>query len=883
MIDRRLRMESEPSFGAWVRRRRKALDLFQRELASRVGCSVPALQKIERDERRPSRQLAERLAEALNVPADQRATFLQVARGERMAERLDRLPDDIAPPAAAGRQPAPVRRELAPLSPPLIGREAELANILLLLRDPQCRLLTLTGPGGIGKTRLALAAAQEYGMFAQVVAFVALAPLAGREQVVTAIADALGCVLYGASDRADQLAAYLRDKAVLLVLDNFEHLLAEAASANLISQLVRGTAGPTLLITSREPLDIQEEWVFDVQSLPLPLSAGADDVAASSAARLFQQRARQAHAGNTLSADDNPAIVQICQLVGGVPLGIELAAAWTRTLSCQEIADEIQRNLDFLATRARDASERHRSIRAVFDQSWSLLTSEEQRVLRRVAVFRGGFTRAAAEQVAGASLALLSALVGKSLLRRTAAGHYDPHELVRQYALDHLREDQQEQAETYSRHSRYYARLLEERGAAFKGPDQLVVVAELVAELANLRLAWEWACAHELIPELTQAADTLFWLYEAQSNFREGIPLFGQAVQCLEGAVRSAGSADAKQARSLALGQALSYQGFFCFRQGQHPLSRDVLQRSLGLLRSLADGGAREAHAALSTAAAFLGIVTYRMGEYAEGRRLLHEGLALKRALGDRWGTALCLRQLGLAAYAQGQYVEAHGLLGESLALSRAMGNPWSLAFSLNFLGMAAHAQGAYVEAQQLLQEGLALSQSLADRFNIASAQSGLGMVHQARGQAIEAQHYFEQSMAIWREIGDQGSLAQTLNQLGETLLQLGHRSEAHDCFVEALAVAREAQITPVILDALLGVASLRAGEEAVEEALEMVVYICEHPASTQKARGRAQELRAALQRQLSPRQIEAIQARAREMMLSAVTAPPPYSEVQND
>jgi predicted ATPase/DNA-binding CsgD family transcriptional regulator/transcriptional regulator with XRE-family HTH domain len=848
-------MEREPSFGAWIRRRRKALDLLQKELASRVGCSVTALQKIERDERRPSRQLAERLAESLDVPVDQHATFLLVARGERMTEQLATQPSPAATAPMANHPSARTRPALTIPPTSLIGREAELAQITRLLHDPQCRLLTLTGPGGIGKTRLATAAAaQQHDAFTHGVAFVHLAPVVGREQVITAIADALGGVLYGVADRAYQLIQYLRDKAMLVVLDNFEHLLAEPTCAELIGDLVNGADELTLLVTSREPLNVQEEWVFDVQGLPMPISAEADDMEASSAARLFQQRAQQARVSYTLTADDYSAVVRICQLVGGVPLGIELAAAWVRTLSCQEIAQEIQQNIDFLATRAHNVFERHRSIRAVFDHSWALLAADEQRVLRRVSVFRGGFGREAAEAVAGASLGLLSALVAKSLLRRTTAGRYDLHELVRQYALDHLRQDEQEQTQTRNRHSRYYAGLLEQQGVAFKGPDQVAVVASMIVELANVRQAWDWAATHQLAMELSQAADSLFWLYESQSNFREGVPLFGQAVQHLQAAAAPA-AADAAWARTLALGQVLSYQGFFCFRQGQHPQSRKLLRRSLALLRSLADSGASAARAALSTTAAFLGVVTCMMGEYTEGRSLLHQALLIKRELGDRWGAALCLRQLGVAAHSLGEYAEAHRLLSDSLALTRAMGNPWSLTFSLNFLSRAAYAQGAYDEAQQLLQEGLALGQTLGDRFNIAFAQSGLGRVHQAMGNAPEAQGFFQQSIAIWREIGDQGSLAQTLNQLGETLLTLEDRSGARDCFLEALAVAREAQLAPIMLEAQLGIAAMRTREGAVEAALELLVHILQNPASTQEVRARAEQLRAALETQLSAQQ----------------------------
>ena len=314
---------------------------------------------------------------------------------------------------------------------PFLGLEEELAAIKTLLNNPDCRLLTLVGVGGMGKTRLAIQVAiQQQGAFRHGSAFAALAPVVGREQIVTAIADALGIVLYQASDRAAQLFHYLQGKSLLLVLDNFEHLLTDSASVSLIGELLAHALALKVLVTAREPLQVQAEWVYEVQGLPLPSQADEVALAASSAAQLFIQRAGQARVGFRLTADDYPAVLRICQLVEGLPLGIELAAAWVRTLSCTEIAQELQRNLDFLANTARDAPARHRSLRAVFDHSWQLLTGEEQEVLRKLALFRGGFGREAAAAVADASLSVLAALVAKSLLRRTSAGRYDLHELV---------------------------------------------------------------------------------------------------------------------------------------------------------------------------------------------------------------------------------------------------------------------------------------------------------------------------------------------------------------------------------------------------------------------------------------------------------------------
>ena len=465
-----------------------------------------------------------------------------------------------------------------------------------------------------------------------------------------------------------------------------------------------------------------------------------------------------------------------------------------------------------------------------------------------------------------ASLSLLSALVSKSLLRRTTAGRYDFHELVRQYALNHLQADEQEVAQTLDRHCRYFTALLAQRGPALKSADRQAVVTELLAELDNLRLSWNWAAAHERAAELSQAADTLFWLYESRCNCREGVPLFEQAVRGLQTIPDqpTAVPDDIEWTQQLALGQVLSYQGHFCFRQGQHPQARDLLQRSLTVLQALDDkpGAAEQTHLvrfASSTTAAFLGMVTAMMGDYAEGRRWLQESLAVKRALNDRWGIVLCLRELGLAAYHQGEYAEARAFLSESHALSRELGNPWAIAFSLNCLSMAVYAQGQLHEAQQLLQEGLAISQSLEDRYNVAFALDGLGRVNHALGNYLETQQLFNRSIAISREIGDQASMAQGLANLGHTLLALGDRAAARQCFQETLTVATEMQIMPVVLDGLTGMAALHAAEGRGQEAWGLLRQILKQPAANRETRDRAEQLCAVLEAELTPAQIAAM------------------------
>ncbi len=722
--------------------------------------------------------------------------------------------------------------------------------------------MTLTGQGGIGKTHLAKHVAAFFADLNKFpVVFVSLASIIGREQTVTAIADALGIVLYMASDRSQQLISYLHERDLLLILDNFEHLALEPSCVDLIDDILQGTHKIKLIVTSRQPLQLQAEWVFEVQGLPLPQGNQPDELETSSAVALFIQRANQVSLGFKPTKKDLFAIARICELVQGLPLGIELAAAWVRTLTCEEIANEIQNSLDFLETSARGFPERHRSIRATVEHSWKLLTPEEQRVLRQLAIFRGGFTRHAAASVTNASLANLSALVSKSLIRHTESGRYDMHELIHQYALEQLQQDKAEHDQIQTRHSQYFANLLNERGPALKGAERPTIVSELISDLANLRQAWHWASGHQQAKDLSQSADTLFWLYESRSNCREGVPLYRQAVQGLQVTGKKLAAAE-KWAQQLALGQALSYEGFFLFRQGQQPQGREALKSALPILEKIPEKGSREVQTALSNAIVFLGTVTAVTGDFEEGDGLLQQGLAMKQQLDDRWGSAFCLRQIALSAYYRGAYTNAQQALQRSLEISQTIGNTWSIAASLSQMGLVAYYQGNYEQAQEYLSEALELSRGLEDRYSIATALDGLGQVKTAQGQLDEAQSLLQECIALFKEIGEHGSLAQALTHMGSTLLNVGDKVAARTCFLDALSIAREMQTLPVLLDALVGEAEIRALNGVIESAVEILMAVRQNPSSSLATKTRAEQLHSEFTSRLPITQVQGIKAK---------------------
>jgi predicted ATPase/transcriptional regulator with XRE-family HTH domain len=850
------------TFGAWLRHQRNQIPLTREQFAERVGCSVALLRKIEDGERRPSTQIAELIANTLNIPAADRATFVRVARGELNLERLPAVLKPVSIPIV----PAAPRVNLPVLPTPLIGRQRDVEELSQLLRDPHCRLLTLAGPGGMGKTRLAIETAKHsQALFDDGVYFVPLASVSAIRFIVPVMADAIGFTFQSASliDPQTQLFNYLREKQLLLVVDNLEHLLGEPG-IEVLADLLASAPRIKLLATSRESVGLQDEWVFEVQGLPIPDSRSTDSSAHNTSVELFLQRARRAHVSFQAMPQDYPAIIRICQLVNGMPLGLELAAAWVRTLTCQEIAQEIERGLDFLSVSTRDLPARHRSMRAVFDHSWRLLTAEEQTALLRLSLFQGGFRREAAEQVAGATLAVLSTLVTKSLIRHSGDGRYDLHELIRQFAAEHFSDRApEEQAATRSRHGRYYLTSFSQADSRLRSAAQRETLAELTVEMDNFRSAWDWAVAQGEFALIEQVMRVCATLYDIRGWLLEGLDTLGRACHALEMAHESA---PIDRTHQIALGHILIARGVLASRLGQLDQAQAMLERSLQILRPWHEPRV------LVEAVTYLGNVMEFIGNYPRAAELYSEGLAIATAVGDRWFTALCrfcLAGEGITR-ALGNPESSYEQLKSVVAEWRSIGDPRLTAIALNTLSLMAVLLGRYDEARTPLEESVVLNTSIGDRWNLGFAYRGLGFIAQAQGEHQQALEFFDKTLVLFKEISARQDMARVLTEMSYSFLALDHAAEAERVLHEAVRITHETQSLFVLLAALIGLAAVKANRGEAEQALELSLIVLNHPASLPDSKNRAEHLRNELAAQLTKQQVETIQTLTQGRTLEA-------------
>ena len=422
---------------------------------------------------------------------------------------------------------------LALIPTSFIGRSHEIDELVALLADPACRLLTLIGPGGIGKTRLAMEiVSHQRAAFPDGVFFVPLAPLNAADDILVAMVEATP-FRFQQNNREprEQFFAYLREKQtrrILLVIDNFEHLLD---GVDFVSEILASADGLKILVTSREALNLQEEWVRPISGLAYPEQENGRPLEDYSAVQLFLERAHQIR-GDFDLAKDSHSVLEICRLVEGMPLAIELAVGWLKTLQPAEIVQEIRHNIDILATRARNLPERHRSIRSVFSHSWQLMADDEREVFQKLSVFRGGFTREAAHVVAGASLHTLAGLVDKSLVRLGAVGHYDVHELLRQYGAEQM--DAAHQTTTIQQaYIAFYLGMLHRLEPDIKGQRQIAALDTIAADFENVRNAWQLAVQHGDYGALNQAVESLHFFGDMRGRYHEVATLLWAAIESL--------------------------------------------------------------------------------------------------------------------------------------------------------------------------------------------------------------------------------------------------------------------------------------------------------------------------------------------------------------
>ena len=689
--------------------------------------------------------------------------------------------------------PSAPPHNLPPQPTPFIGREAELAALDDLIANPDVRLVTILGPGGIGKTRLSIQAATEsLHAFADGVYFVPLAPISSDEFLVTAIAEALGISFYGATDPKVQLLQQLRNRRSLLILDNFEHVLEGAI---LLSEMALAAPDLKLLVTSREHLNLQEEWLYDLQGLAFPAATDQTSKVLEtfevleerySALQLFEQRARQIQANFDPDAE-YPAVVRICQLVNGMPLGLELAATWVKLISCQEIAAEIEKNLDFLTTSMRNVPERHRSLRAVFRHSWQLLSDEEQDVFKKLSAFRGGFLYEAAAQVAGTSLPLLASLMDKSLLRRRENGRYEIHELLRQYAAEKLQEGGEDET-IQERHSDYFTEFLHQREADLKGSRLHEGLAAITADIDNIRAAWQWAIINGNDSAISKSWESLFWYNETLGNFQESESAFRRAVTAVGGEPPVVKEKSRTTAQKILLGQLLGVLGSSCFRLGKYRENQVLIQQSVSLLRETGP----EAKPALGLALYFLGGTQAVTGAYETGIRYAQESLSIYSELGDKFGQGIALIDLGNLSEFQGNYTGARTHYWRCIELMTQIGELRLKVVAINGLGRVALTLGLYDEAEQQLKTGYQMRQESGDRFGIALSLPPLGRLPLVRGELTEAEQRFEELRHLSQELNHPLTLGYSLAGLGTLARLRGAYEEAEPLLEENLAMQKE-------------------------------------------------------------------------------------------
>jgi predicted ATPase/DNA-binding XRE family transcriptional regulator len=766
---------SQP-FATLLRRHRVAAGLSQEALAERAGISVRGLSDLERGlSRAPRLHTLGRLADALGLEADGRRALAEASGYGPVEDR----PTGVA----ASRRVA--RRNLPGYLTGLLGREQDAVAIDQLLRRPDLRLLTLTGPGGVGKTRLAVqVAADVTDLYADGVVFVPLAPLRDAALVAAAIARAVGVGDTGDVPLVDSLAQALHPLRLLLVLDNCEHVLA---AAPLVAELLVRCPTLTVLATSRTRLRVQGEHSYPVRPLVVPDASAVTSPEAASAwpaVALFVQRAQAAQPTFSLTAENVGPVVAICRRLDGLPLALELAAARAAVLPPAALLARLEQPIPVLCGGARDAPARHRALRDTIAWSHDLLSEDQQRVFRRLGVFAGGCTLAAAEQVCadaggeGSVLDDVAALVEHSLLQPLAGAAGEPRfgmlETIRAHALERL-EASGELAEVRRRHAAAFLRLAEETEPHLVSPDQVHALGRLELELDNIRSALAWSAGAQGDAELGQRlVGSLAWYWYLGGLLQEGRTWAERLL------ARGAGGADTPgRARArLALGGVAAMQG--------DPTSAcPALQESVALFRAQGDWPR------LAKALTLLGLATTSLGEPAAALALYDECMTIARRARDPWLEAYLLTNQGAARDRLGDASTADELYRSSLELFSRLSDAWGSSIALRGLGKLAAARGDHPTARALYEESVAYFRKSGDAQGLPQALLGLGKATLRAGDGPQAEQIYREALARWQQLGIGAGVVRCLAGLAGAAAAQGRWERAARLYAAAAGQAR--------------------------------------------------------------------------------------------
>jgi predicted ATPase/DNA-binding SARP family transcriptional activator len=794
-------------------------DPFDEDLLRRLLADLAAAGQLERAQQRFDR--VARTLEREFATEPERATV----------DLLDRLRSGRPLPDTAPAAPHPAPALRLPAQPtPFLGRNRERLRIADHLAANECRLLTVVAPGGMGKTRLAIAAAAEQQeRFTDGVRFVSLAAVAEPDQLVYAIAEALPLTLLGGGDPAQALFAHLAGRELLLVLDNLEHLLD---GASLIGELLAAAPGVKVLATSRERLELRGEWVFDLQGLDYPaehdLGADPEVLAAFESVALFVQGAQRVRHDLVPDPATLRQIGRICRLVAGMPLAIELAVSWLRVLDPAEIGDEIAQGIDILETSFGDLPERQRSIRAVFDHSWGLLGDAQRSALAALSAFRDGFDRTAAQSVAEAGTRTLLELVGKALLHRDDVGRFGLHPLVAEYARERLEADPERARAVRDRHGEHYFSLLNRWGVELRRGDQKEALARLSIELNNVRAAWRWAIARRDPAELIETCSHIERLFTQRNNFRDGIDVLARLVDGLDPSVPE---------QAIAVGRALVSQVWLYFRLGAFDRGQRAAERALTLFPPDDESvGHMEAYN-------ILGAINGQSGRYREAQGHFERALAMAERSGRTRYIAFYVNNLAIVAKEQGDYRLAERRYRQALEPNRSTGDRISTIRNLNNLGNLHLIEQRFDEADEALTEAHRIARELGALQPLTHTLLSLGENARQRGDTEAARTAITEALSATREGGARNEEALALRLLALLDLAEGDLERGAEAFRCALEIEREIDSAKGMVATLLGLADLWSQRGERERAATTLRMIVAHEATDRPTRETAQTL----------------------------------------